>query len=107
MKRIAMLVAGLSLIVPASAALASSSTCQAYSPQLCGTGQAPGPGTGQTGTPTSGTPSTGTPGTAQATPSSGQTVATTASSGTLPFTGLDVALLAAGGGMLIAAGVVV
>ena len=36
-----------------------------------------------------------------------QTTTTATSDGTLPFTGLDVALLAAGGGTLLGAGVVV
>lgn len=72
MKRISALVGvvvALALIVP-SAAIASSSTCQAYN-QNC-------------------PPTT-----------------TSTSSGTLPFTGLDVVLLVAGGGTLLAAGFVV
>jgi hypothetical protein len=75
MKRIAILAAGAALMAPGSAVAASSSTCQAYNPQLCVV-------------------------------SSG-TSAGTSSSGTLPFTGLDVALLAAGGGTLVGAGFVV
>ena len=74
MKRIAMLLVGISLMLAPSAALASSSsTCQAYNPQLC----------------------------------SNVSAASTSTSGTLPFTGLDVVLLAAGGGMLLGAGLVV
>jgi hypothetical protein len=74
MKRIAMLLVGISLMLAPSAALASSSsTCQAYNPQLC----------------------------------SNVSAASTSTSGTLPFTGLDVVLLAAGGGMLVGAGLVV
>jgi hypothetical protein len=73
MKRIATLAVGIALMMPGVALASSSSTCQAYNPQLC------------TVTPTS----------------------TTSSAGTLPFTGLDVVLLAVGGGMLVAAGVVV
>ncbi len=83
MKRIATVIIGLALLFP-SAALASggSSTCQSYNPQLC---------------------SVASNSAAQNSPS-----ATTASaSSTLPFTGLDVVLLAVGGGTLLGAGVVV
>jgi hypothetical protein len=76
MKRISALVGvliALILILP-TAAIASSSTCQAYNEQNC---------------------------------SPASTTATTGSSGTLPFTGLDVALLVAGGGTLLATGFVV
>ena len=62
-------------LLPATA-VAASSTCQAYNPQLCSV--------------TTTTPSTTVP-----------------SSSTLPFTGLDVALLVAGGVVLMGAGVVV
>jgi hypothetical protein len=73
MKRIATLAAGLALVLPGgSAAAASSSTCQAYNPQLCSI-----------------------------------THNSRASSGTLPFTGLDAALLLAGGGGLLGAGLAV
>jgi hypothetical protein len=88
MKRIATIIVGLSLLLLPSAALASgSSTCQSYNPQLCSVA---GNSATQSGTPSS----------AQAT-----TAASTAS--TLPFTGLDVVLLAAGGGALLGAGLVV
>jgi hypothetical protein len=85
MKRISALVGAvvvLALLVPGAAF--ASSTCQAYSPQTCG----------------SVTTTTGTGG------GPGSTTATT-SSGTLPFTGLDVVLLVAGGGALLSAGFVV
>ena len=74
MKRIATLAAALSLAIPGgSAVAASSSTCQAYNPQLCSV-----------------------------------THHSRASSGsTLPFTGVDAALLLAGGGGLLGAGLVV
>jgi hypothetical protein len=74
MRRIATLVAGISLMAPGAALAQSSSTCQAYNPQLC-----------------------------IVSPNS----TTASSSGTLPFTGLDVVLLAAGGGTLVGAGFVV
>jgi hypothetical protein len=79
MKRIAILATGIALTAPGAAVASSSSTCQAYNPQLC--------------VVSSGTASSGGQG------GSG--------SGTLPFTGLDVVLLAAGGGTLVGAGYVV
>jgi hypothetical protein len=78
----------LALIAPNMALASSSSTCQGYSGKSCasvGSGTA-GNGNGGTG--------------------NGSTVATT-STGTLPFTGLDVVLLVAGGGTLLGAGFVV
>jgi hypothetical protein len=75
MKRIATLAVGLALLLPGTALATSSSTCQAYNPQLCTV-------TTNTSTPSS-------------------------AAGTLPFTGLDVVLLAVGGGVLVAAGLVV
>jgi hypothetical protein len=78
------------MVAPGSALADSSSTCQAYNPQLC----LVSPGTTQSGGPGGGG-------------GSGQTSAGAASSGTLPFTGLDVVLLAAGGGTLVGAGFVV
>jgi hypothetical protein len=83
MKRIATIIIGLALMLPGTA-LASSSTCQSYNPQLCSVASNDASQTTTTST---------TPG------------ATSAS--TLPFTGLDVVLLAAGGGMLLGAGLVV
>jgi DICT domain-containing protein len=85
MKRFAALVGVLGLLafVVPSAALASS-TCQAYNPQLCSS-------VGSNNT------STG----------SGTGATSASSTGTLPFTGLDVVLLVAGGGTLLAAGFVV
>jgi hypothetical protein len=91
MKRITALVGvlGVLALLAPSAALASS-TCQGYSPQnpLC---SSVGSGNVSTGSGTS--------------PAS--TSAASASTGTLPFTGLDVVLLVAGGGTLLAAGFVV
>jgi hypothetical protein len=74
MKRIAILIATVGVLLLPSAALASS-TCQQYSSQDCNV---------VTTTTTS-----------------------TSSAGTLPFTGLDVALLAGGGVTLLGAGFVV
>jgi hypothetical protein len=90
MKRISALVGVLgvlALAVAPSAALASSSTCEGYSPQT------PCSSVG------SGNVSTGS--------GPGSTAAANASTGTLPFTGLDVVLLVAGGGALLAGGFVV
>jgi hypothetical protein len=82
MKRIATLIASMALLVLPSTALASgSSTCQSYNPQLCGVKST-----------VSATTTTATPIT---------------TSSTLPFTGLDVVLLAAGGGTLLGAGLLV
>jgi hypothetical protein len=84
MKRfVTLLVVGAALLVP-SAAFAGSSTCQGYSGQTCNIKHV----------------------------SSNDSVSTTASpttssASTLPFTGLDVLLLAAGGGSLLGAGLVV
>jgi hypothetical protein len=86
MKRISALVGVcvvLALMVPGAAF--ASSTCQAYSPQTCGSVNSGTSGSG------------GGP---------GSTTATT-SSGTLPFTGLDVILLVAGGAALLGTGLVV
>jgi len=80
MKRIATVVTALAVIAPGTAAAAGSSTCQAYNPQLCSVAHHIGPSANSAG-------GTG--------------------SGTLPFTGLDVALLAAGGGGLLGTGLVV
>ena len=78
MKRIAtVLVALCAMLAPASA-LAQSATCQAYDPQLCNVASGP------EGTSFS-----------------------VSSTGTLPFTGLDVGLLAFGGGVLVVAGAIV
>ena len=80
MKRIATIIVGLALLFPTAALASGGSTCQSYNPQLC---------------------SVASNSAAQNTPS------TTTASSTLPFTGLDVVLLAAGGGMLLGAGMVV
>ncbi len=86
MKRIiATAVAVMALLALPSAAFASgSSTCSSYNPQLCQI-----VGNGNVNTPSSG--SADAPGAAQ-------------SSGSLPFTGLDLGLVAAGGVVLIGAG---
>jgi hypothetical protein len=77
MRRIAAVAATIALLVPATALAQSSSTCSAYNPQTC--------------TITNFHSGSGEP----------------VSSGTLPFTGLDVLLLAIGGGTLVGAGLVV
>jgi len=78
MKRIAILIATVGVLLLPSAALANS-TCQQYSSQDCNVSTV-----------------------AQTT-----STAQTTSASTLPFTGLDVVLLAAGGATLLGAGLVV
>ncbi len=77
MKRIVALIVGLALMAPVAALAQGGSTCQSYNPQLCSVSSN----------------------------TDAKTTATTAS--TLPFTGLDVVLLAAGGGALLGAGLLV
>ena len=88
MKRIATLAAGIALMLPASAMAAPSSTCQAYNPQICQT---------TASCSSSGGSSNNT----------GTTASSNEAGGGLPFTGLDVALIAVGGGTLVGAGVAV
>jgi hypothetical protein len=82
MKRIATVLVALSVMLAPGSALAQSSTCQAYNPQLCNVSSG-----------TKGTPSAATSG--------------VTSTGRLPFTGLDVGLLVVGGGVLLVVGVIV
>jgi hypothetical protein len=72
----------LALMAPGMALASSSSTCQGYHHQACESVSSGTSGTGNGST-------------------------TVNSAGTLPFTGLDVVLLVAGGGMLLGAGFVV
>ncbi len=82
MKRVSLIVIAVAaLMLPSAAGAASSSTCQNYNPQLCSIAS-------NVASQTAGT------------------VAST-SQNTLPFTGLDVVLLAVGGGALLGAGLVV
>jgi len=73
------------LLAPSAAFASGSSTCQAYNPQLCSS-----VGSGHAGT-----------GTSSVSPSRA------GKAGTLPFTGLDVALLLGGAVTLVGAGLVV
>ncbi len=79
------------MLVP-SAALAASSSCQAYHAKTC-------PPTSNTTVTTSPAP-TGTP-------TSGATTGATTASGALPFTGLDLVALLGGATVLLGAGLVV
>lgn len=79
MKRFVALLIGMMLILPSAAWAEGGSTCQSYNPQLCSV---------QSNT-------------------ASKTTTTTTTSSTLPFTGLDVVLLAAGGATLLGAGLVV
>lgn len=86
MKRIVILMASIALLIAPSAALADGgSTCKSYDQQLCQVAN------------NSTTKTTGV----------GATTATTSAASTLPFTGLDVGLLVAGGGLLLGTGLVV
>ena len=80
MKRIVTLAAGIAIALPGTALASGSPTCQAYSPQLC-------------------------PVSSSVQPAATATTATDAS--TLPFTGLNVGLLAVGGGALLGSGLVI
>jgi hypothetical protein len=91
MKRIATLIAALAVLLPSTALAASSSTCQSYNPQLCQVASNSASRTTTTTPPITTTTGTGT----------------TTNASTLPFTGLDVVFLAAGGGTLLGAGLVV
>jgi hypothetical protein len=82
MKRFVALLIGMMLILPSAAFAEGGSTCQSYNPQLCSV---------QSNTASRTTPTT----------------TTTTTTSTLPFTGLDVVLLAAGGATLLGAGLVV
>jgi hypothetical protein len=76
------------LAVPGAAFASGSSTCQSYNPQLC---------TVVSNASANNSDVAGT-----------NTTSTSASStGTLPFTGLDIGLLVAGGAVLMGAGLVV
>ena len=78
MKRIATVLAALSVLLSPASALAQSATCQAYDPQLCGViGGAEGTSSSATAT------------------------------GTMPFTGLDVVLLVGVAAAFLVVGVVV
>ncbi len=79
MTRIATLAVALALIIPSTAWASDSSTCQAYSPKVCAVVSATNNSRGS---------------------------GPQATSSSLPFTGLDVALLAAGGATLIGAGLI-
>lgn len=84
MKRIVILVAAVALLaLPGGALAAGSSTCQSYNAQLC---QVASNTTSRTTSPSGVTSNTAS---------------------TLPFTGLDVGLLVAGGGVLLGAGLLV
>lgn len=131
MKRISALVGVLLAFGLPSAALGQSSTCQQYNPQLCGSvGPTPGttppsptattpPSTVPTSTSTKPTPvSTKTPApTTSTSPGTTTTLVSatapattpipTVTSGSLPFTGLEVVLLAVVAGALLSAGFVI
>jgi hypothetical protein len=85
MRRIVTLLVGLALLLPAAAMAQGSSTCQAYNPQLCGVG---GIGSSKSG------------------PRADPGYVGGSTDG-LPFTGVELGLLVASAGGLLAAGLVV
>jgi hypothetical protein len=97
MKRIVILAVAMALMVP-GIAFGANPTCNAYNPQLCGSVT---PGTVTTGSTSPGSTSPGS-----TSPGTGATESQ-ASSGTLPFTGLDAGLVVAAGVMLLGSGFVV
>jgi hypothetical protein len=80
LKRFVPLIVGIALVLPSVAFASGSSTCQAYSQQICSVAS---------------------------NANSATTATASTSQNTFPFTGLDVVLLAAGGGTLLGAGLVV
>jgi hypothetical protein len=96
MKRFALLLVALALLVPASSAMANGNPTSSTYSSLNGLGSNASP----SNTVTVGSAAAGTGS------GSGPSTGATAQS-TLPFTGLDVLLLAAGGGSLLGAGLVV
>ena len=94
-KTLLALIVGLAVMIP-SVALGASSSCQAYGGKTCPTSNT----TTTAPAPTTGAATTGTP-----TVSAGTTATT--SSGTLPFTGLDLAALLVGASVLLGGGLVV
>ena len=93
MKRIATITVGLALLLlPATALAQNSSTCQAYSQKVCNV--------------SSFTQNNGPTGPSNAVNAASNTTAST-SSGSLPFTGLDVGLLVVGGAALLGTGMFV
>lgn len=98
-KTLLALVVGLAVMIP-SAALAASSSCQAYGGKTC-------PSTSSTATTTTPAPTTEAATTGTPTVSPGSTTAAATSSGTLPFTGLDLVALLGGATVLLGAGLVV
>jgi hypothetical protein len=103
MKSLLVVVVGIAMLIP-SVAFAGSSTCQGYSQKTCpptsNTTTSPAPGT-------STAPNTSAASTGASTASTSPSEATTSSStGSLPFTGLDVAALMVGASVLLGGGLV-
>ena len=94
MKRIATIIVGLALLLPSTALAQTNATCQGYSQKVCNVSAFT-----QTNGPSGTEPSS-------AVNAASNTTAGTSSS-SLPFTGLDVGLLAVGGAALLGAGLFV
>ena len=101
MKRIVALLTGLALMIPGAAVASANSETGSYKPHgvpssgVHNVTASRGPGQSSSGTPAGSVSPAG----------ANKTVATT-STGSLPFTGLDLAALATGGAVLLAAGMV-
>ncbi len=111
MKSVSALVGVLFVLALPSVAIGQSSTCQQYNPQTCqSVGSTPGttptsPSTTPTA-PTSPTSPSTTP-SAPTSPTTSAAATPTVSSGSLPFTGLDVGFLVAAAGVLLSIGFVI
>ena len=112
MKSVSAFVGVLFVLALPSVAIAQSSTCQQYNPQTC---QSVGPTPGSTPTSPTTKPTTPTSPTSPTSPSTTPVALTSPStpaaapavtSGSLPFTGLDVGFLVAAAGVLLSIGFV-
>lgn len=105
-KSLLAVVVGIAMLIPSVAV--ADSTCGGYSQKTCtttttsNTTTSPAPTTHATPAPSTGAASTGA-----ASASTSPSEATTASSGTLPFTGIDVAALMVGASVLLGGGLVI
>ncbi len=107
-KSLLVVVVGIAMLIP-SVAFAGSSTCQGYSQKTCpptsNTTTSPAPSTSTSPAPSTSTAPAASTG-ADTTSTSPSEVTTSSSTGTLPFTGLDVAALMVGASVLLGGGLV-
>ena len=103
-KSLLAVVVGIAMLIPSVAV--ADSTCGGYSQKTCTTTTTSNTTTSPA--PTTPAPTTTTPSTGAVTDSTSPAAATTAtSSGTLPFTGIDVAALMVGASVLLGGGLVI